>query len=213
MTYLELVNKILIRLRESQVTTITQNDYSTLIAEFVNDAKREVENAWNWESLYTQISVTTSSGTSEYTVTGSGRRFRVSSVNDDTNDAPLRNVSISWIDLQTQMGVTQTGNPGFYAFSGSDGTDTKVKFYPTPDATNTIKFNLYVPQVDLSAGTDVLTVDSDLVIQGALARAMVERGEDGGMTSSEQYSIFKSRLGDMIAQEANRSQDTCWVAD
>lgn len=212
MTYLQIINKVLIRLRENQVSSVTQNAYSTLLGEFVNDSKREVENAWNWESLYTTINVTTVSGTQEYTIAGSGRRFRVSSVNDDTNDAALQNVQLSWIDHQTQLATAQTGDPGFYAFSGSDGTDTKVKFFPTPDATNTIKFNMYVPQVDLSGGSDVLTVDSDLVIQGALARAMVERGEDGGMTSSEQYQIFKSRLADMIAQEATRSNDSNWVA-
>jgi len=50
-TYLQLVNDVLVRLRESQVTTVTQTPYSTLIGALVNDAKREVEDAWQWSQL------------------------------------------------------------------------------------------------------------------------------------------------------------------
>ena len=42
MTYLELVNNVLRRLREREVPTVTANTYSKLIAVLVNDAKREV---------------------------------------------------------------------------------------------------------------------------------------------------------------------------
>ncbi len=46
-TYLSMVNDVLTRLRESTVSSVTQNDYSSLIGSLVNDAKREVEDAWN----------------------------------------------------------------------------------------------------------------------------------------------------------------------
>jgi hypothetical protein len=46
MTYLQLVNKVLTRLREDTVSTVSQNTYSALVGEFVNDAKRLVEDAW-----------------------------------------------------------------------------------------------------------------------------------------------------------------------
>ena len=46
-TYLTLVNSVLKRLLEKTVTSVSQNQYSHLIGEFVNDAKREVEDAWN----------------------------------------------------------------------------------------------------------------------------------------------------------------------
>lgn len=56
MTYLEIVNKVLKRLRETQVTTIDYSEYSSLISEFVNDAKNEVEDAWNWSAHTTSVS-------------------------------------------------------------------------------------------------------------------------------------------------------------
>ena len=51
MTYLELVNDVLIRLREAEVETVSQTDYSKLIGKFVNDAKRQVEDAYSWNVL------------------------------------------------------------------------------------------------------------------------------------------------------------------
>jgi hypothetical protein len=40
MTYLQLVNKVLTRLRENTVDTVGQSTYSALVGELVNDAKR-----------------------------------------------------------------------------------------------------------------------------------------------------------------------------
>jgi len=42
MTYLDIVNKVLIRLREDEVSAVSQTAYSKLIGEFVNDALRQV---------------------------------------------------------------------------------------------------------------------------------------------------------------------------
>jgi len=65
-----------------------------------------------------------------------------------------------------------------------------------------------VPQATLSAdGTSVLVPDV-LVAQNAYARALVERGEDGGLSSSEAYLLYKSMLSDHIALEGTRYPDT-----
>ena len=60
MTYLEMVNNILKRLRERQVSSVNENTYSALIGVLINDAKREVENAWDWSALRTSFAATTS---------------------------------------------------------------------------------------------------------------------------------------------------------
>jgi predicted N-acetyltransferase YhbS len=55
MTYLELVNKVLRRLRESEVSTVqgvgNANQYARLIGDFINEAKSQVEVAWDWSAL------------------------------------------------------------------------------------------------------------------------------------------------------------------
>lgn len=57
MTYLEIVNKVLRRLREPTVTTVTENSYSALVGEFVNDAKRFVEDSWQWRALHDKLTI------------------------------------------------------------------------------------------------------------------------------------------------------------
>ena len=55
MTYLNLVNGVLRRLREPEVTNVTSNSYTKLVADLVNDAKEIVQNAWDWSALRTTL--------------------------------------------------------------------------------------------------------------------------------------------------------------
>lgn len=203
-TYLQMVNDVLARLRENSVSSVTESTYSTLIGKFVNDAKRQVEDAWNWDVLSTTITIPTVAGTSTYTVTGSGIRQRDVVVNDATSQARLNLVSPQWILDQQQLSTVQQGSPVYYAWSGTDGTDSKVELFPTPDAVYSLKFNMIVPQTELSSDATVVSVPSEPIVAGAVARALVERGEDGGLSSAEAYGLFKSVLADYIALEKER---------
>ena len=212
MTYLELVNDVLNRLRESSVATVTETDYSSLIGKFVNDAKKQVEDAWRWNVLNTTIIVNTSAGVSQYTVTGSGKRFSVVSVNDTTNKGILFPMPISQIRDAQQLSTISNGVPGNYAFNGETGGNSNVELFPTPNGTYAIKFNLFVPQADLSTGSTELLVPSEPVVAFAYARALVERGEDGGLSSSEAYGLARSILSDAIAIESNRGiENDIWI--
>jgi hypothetical protein len=203
-TFLQLTNEVLIRLRESTVSATNSTAYSTLISRFVNDAKRQVEDAWTWQALDTTLTITLTPGTSEYSLTGSGRRFKDISVNDTTSQARLSAVSERWILDQEQLSTVQAGDPVYYAWAGWDGTDAKFMVFPKPNRANVLKFNLNVPQLDLSADTDILLIPSEPVIAGAYARALVERGEDGGLASSEAYQLYKSVLSDYVSLEQTR---------
>lgn len=204
MTFLQLINDVLIRLRESQVTSVSANDYTTLIGKLVNDAKKVVEDSWNWEALATTITVTTTGGNSTVTVTGSGLRIKDEVINDTTNRSKLTKVPIQWIMDQQQLTTVSTGVPVYYAWNGHNGTDRKIELFPTPNGTFTLKVNAYVPQADLSSASDVLSVPSQPVALGAYARALVERGEDGGLPSSEAFALYKTALSDEIALESAR---------
>jgi len=215
MTFLELTNEVLARLRENTVSTINQTAYSTLIGHYVNDAKRQVEDSWNWEVLSTTISVSVVPNTTVYTVTGIGTRQKDVTINCTTTGKEFRliNKPAKWIQDQYQLTTVQTGSPTYYAWAGNDGTDTKIEIFPTPDAAYALSVNATVPQVKLVADTDVLLVPSEAVVACAYARAIVERGEDGGLGSSEAYGLYKGILGDLIALESTRSiENDCWEA-
>ena len=205
MTYLELVNDVLIRLREPTVTTVVLNSYSTLIGKFVNDAKRQVEDAFSWNALGTTITVTTAASTASYSLTGAGQKFQVMDVINTTSNVGL--INISFVDMNRKLNFTPLVNsiPTEFAFDGVDGSyDTKVNLYPIPDGVYTIKFALTVPQATLTSDSTVVAVPDVLVVQNAYARALVERGEDGGLSSSEAYQLYKSMLSDYIALEGTR---------
>ena len=205
MTYLELVNDVLIRLREPTVTTVVLNSYSTLIGKFVNDAKRQIEDAFAWNALGQTITVTTASSTASYSLTGAGQKFQVMDVINTTSNVGL--INISFVDMNRKLNFTPLVNsrPTEFAFDGVDGSyDTKVNLYPIPDGVYTIKFALTVPQATLASDATVVLVPDVLVVQNAYSRALIERGEDGGFNSSEAYQLYKSMLSDYIALEGTR---------
>jgi len=205
MTYLQLINNVLIRLRETQVSTNNETTYSTLIGLFVNDAKRQIEDAFNWNVLGTTVTLTTVSATYIYSMTGAGQKFQVQDAINTTSNIGLQNISFVEMNRYQNLVPTTNGLPQYYAFNGVDASgDTKVELYPRPDGVYSIPFSLTVPQATLASdGTSVLVPDT-LVVQNAYARALVERGEDGGLSSSEAYQLYRGMLADQIALEGTR---------
>jgi hypothetical protein len=210
MTYLEIVNSVLVRLREPTVSTVALSTYSTLIGKIVNDAKRQVEDAYDWNVLGQEIDVTTASGTYIYALTGAGQKFRVSSDPlNITSNVIMQQISVAEMRVRQNLQPTVSAVPTQYCFEGVDGSgDAQIQLYGRPDGIYSIKFFVTIPQDVLTAdGTSVLVPDV-LVEQNAYARALVERGEDGGLSSSEAYNLYRSMLADYIALEATRFPET-----
>ena len=213
-TYLTLVNSVLKRLREKTVTSISQNQYSQLIGEFVNDAKREVEDAWNWDALRSTYSFNTISGTVSYTITGSGSKARILSAYNDTEDWFLEyRPSIYFDEMLLLNDTVQEGGPEVYNPNGIDANgDLIVVVYPQPNSVQTIRFNLVVPETELVNDTDETKLSKLAIVQLAHAKAIEERGEDGGIGVNSQYAVAKQSLADAIAIEAGRRPDeTNWA--
>jgi hypothetical protein len=205
MTYLELVNDVLVRLREETVSTVSETTYSSLIGKFVNDAKRAIEDAYEWNILGTTVVVSTVAGTSSYSLTGAGQKFRVQDVINDTANNGMTNIPFANMNRFLNFGNPSNATPTYYAFDGVDASyDTKVTLFPVPDGVYSLRFSLIVPQATLSSDSTVVLMPSELIVQNAYARALVERGEDGGLSSSEAYLLYKSMLSDYIAMEATR---------
>jgi len=205
MTYLELINDVLIRLREPVVTTNNQTVYSTLIGKFVNDAKRQVEDAFAWNVLGTTITLSTTAGTYSYALTGAGQKFQVIDVINATSNVGMKNIDFASMNRKQNFSTPVSGVPYEYAFDGvSTNYDTKVSLYPRPDGVYSIPFSLTVPQATLTSDSTVVAVPDVLVAQNAYSRALIERGEDGGTSSSEAFLLYKSMLSDYIALEGTR---------
>lgn len=204
-TYLDLVNSVLRRVREKEVSSVQDNAYSKMIGEFVNDAKRQCEDAYNWNALSETLTATTIASIFNYVLDGSGQRFRMIDVIDDTSNSVLELISTAQMNKLFLIQTAQNGAPKYYNFNGvnSEG-DTQVDLYPIPDGEYNLRFNIIKPQLPLSADTDKILIPSEPVVFNAVARAIAERGEDGGMASNEQYALFKQSIGDAIALESGR---------
>lgn len=213
MNYIQLVNDVLIRLREPEATSVSDNAYVKLIARFVNDSKRVVEDSYNWNALSDTLSATTTAQVFNYVLVGSGQRFRVIDVINDTQNAFVELASTRWMDQQFLMTTPQTGSPAYYNFNGTNSNgDTQVDLYPIPNGTYNLRFNIIKPQVPLAVNADVLLVPDEPVILGALARAQAERGEDGGVQAGETYQLMKQSLADAISLESGRYlEEQEWV--
>lgn len=211
MNALQLVNSVLRRIRETEVVDFSAS-YTKLILDFINETKREVEDAWDWSSLRSTISIPTDTVNKDYSVTGAGQRYRILSAYNTTNLSLLNLTDRSSILQQQQIGNSSPSVPYSYAVTGQDASlDPIISFGDVPNGIYTLKFNLIVPQNDLAITTDTLTVPWYPVVQGAWARAISERGEDGGQNTSEQYQMYVSSLADAIAQDAGRIGETIWT--
>lgn len=216
MTYLDLVNKVLLRLREPEVTTVqgsgTSNRYARLIGEFVNEAKSQVEAAWDWSALRSTLTATTSSGVFNYEIQGSRNNFKVLDVLNDTSEFVMQYKDAAWFNQQFLLTTPETGAPYYYNFNGvsADG-DTQVDIYPIPDGVYTLRFNITLRNLVLSDDADEVVIPTRPIILFATAMAIEERGEDGGQQSINAYASARSALADEIALDAARHpEDVIW---
>jgi hypothetical protein len=219
-TALSAVNAVLARLRETALTstTFTSNVYGALILRFVNEAKREVEDAWDWTQLRQTIPISTAIGTSTYTVTGAGQRFRFY----DRRKVIWNATTHEWIyqypqgqfeEAKWNFSVNQQ-HPAWYRIIGLDGTgiDPIVELYPTPDAVYALKFPFVVPQADLVLFSDTFNLPLLPVELGAWARAISERGEDGGTSTDLAWQLYRTALSDYVAMNQGLTEDeTVWM--
>lgn len=214
MTYLEMVNKVLIRLREDEVATVNQTAYSKLVGEFVNDALRVVEDAWDWSALRTTLTVTTSANIFNYVLTNSQNRVKILDVVNDTSNFFLKYKTQHWFNNTFLNTTPATGSPQYYTFNGVDSSgDTAVDIYPIPNGVYDVRFNVVQRTPELTSDTDEITIPSLPVIHLAVALATRERGESGGNLTPELFASADRMLSDAVALDANKHpEETVFVA-
>lgn len=204
-TYLQAINRTLIRLRKSTLTTISGiNGYNLLIATLVNEAKEEVESSWDWNCLQTSETLAIVAGTGEYTLAGWGEEFSIELVYDDTHDCVIPGPT-DFVSITAGLGTSVVTGPRTWAMSGVDTTtgDPQITFYPTPSESASFTVHGKVKTATLSGGQDLILVPWRPVVLLAHALAVDERGEDGGAPFDELYQRYQQALSTAIARDAN----------
>jgi len=207
-TFLQLVNYVLTSLREDTVLGFTES-YAAMIAQMVNDAKEDVEDSGPWRALRTAVSVAATSGNATTTLTSTNPRsyimyggdlqaqfFRT----DAGHEAQITVVGIEVLRQYQNSAAADNSQPSFVAFT-TDGTNLVCHFWPTPDATYNYRGIFVIPQAELSATTDTLTIPWRPVARQAVFYAMDERGSEFSGRLETEAAKAKSALDGAIAAD------------
>lgn len=219
MTYLQLINNVLTRLREDTIEAglIDTDPYFRSIGAQVNDAKDRVEDAWQWGALrgtdvvgipVGQFVDLPNSADNNYIL----KRVYSSIFYDPLVTLPaltgMRQVSVGEIRQAYQGGLASvpTGQPTKFAVTGTNPTTNEIRVTVYPKAATADEYALTVDRVShqnsLVGATDNLLVPSLPVYTLATALASRERGEVGGTPTSELFTIADRHLSDAIAQDS-----------
>jgi hypothetical protein len=214
MTFRELINEVLIRLREDTIATdwsgnindsATVTDYQKVIGSLINDSKNNIEAYHDWLVLRETVDITTVSGTRNYNLS-SGQEVKIIDVVNQATGHSLSQVSRQYVN-STMYPTENTGEPLYYAFNGSDSSNNlKIDLEPKPNVVQTLSFDVVKPQSDLKTASTVLKIPEKVVIIGAWMRAVAERGEDGGTQSSVIAMEYKEILNQAIMIDGGNTQ-------
>jgi len=214
MTYREVINEVLIRLRETPIASdwsgsinnsSTVSDYNKVIGALVNDAKRSIESYHDWQILRETVNITTVADTKNYSLS-SGQEFKIIDVINNATGNELLQVSRAYLNRE-RYPTASTGEPHYYGFNGADSSNNlKVDLSPTPSKAETISFDIVKYQDALTNASTVIKIPTKPLILGAFARALSERGEDGGTQSSLAAQEAGAAISQAIMMDAGNTQ-------
>ena len=203
MTYLNVMNNVLRRLRETEAASVTESIYARMVGDFIDDAKTMVAQAADWSALRETVTITTAADDNTYSLAGTGDDVKIMSVLNDTQNCFMEYQTKDLFNDQLYIAGASTGAPKYYTFNGLDSNgDTQVLVGPTPDGVYNLRFDVVKRQARLTANSDVLLIPSKPVIHYAVALLSRERGETGGTSTAEHFAIAERFLTDAIALDA-----------
>lgn len=203
MTYLNLINSVLRRLREEETTSVTSTTYVKMVGDFVNDAKTLVGQAADWSALRETLTISTTASDNTYSLTGGGDNVKVMSMLNDTQNCFMTYQTKDWFNDALYISNAVEGAPKYFTYNGLDSNgDTQILLGPTPDGVYSVRVDLVKRQADLTANTDSLLIPAQPVIHLAVALLARERGETGGTSTAEYFQVANQYLADAIAIDA-----------
>lgn len=219
------------------------DEYRLLIMQLLNEAKEEVEeNGWPFYALRQTVTITLTAGTAEYDITTSGAadvdtNDRSLLLYEKTSSEGSRESAENTYDSLPQVFDVTTSSerrlrektqeqierlhftdsdeqrkPELFAI-WIDGDSLRLKVWPTPDGTYTLKTRLYIPQDELSSDdlTTVLSIPDRPVWTLALFKANEERGEELGRPGSSLQKAHMDALANAVGREQTEADITVFL--
>jgi hypothetical protein len=212
----------------SSATQLTDS-YDRLVGRFINQIKEEIEDAHNWRSLRTTLTVSIAAGSNVGTITGANERSRVVrarnqhyghqplvfDITNPTNPIPLHEAEIADIIYRESLETQQTQEPYLFAIDNATGDVPQLRVYPTPNTARTVELTMVVPQARLNDDNlDVaIRIPTRPLEIGALWFALKERGEELGINGLFTEERFRTALADAIARDDTEQGGTYLVIE
>jgi hypothetical protein len=226
-TFLQLVNDVLVRLRETTVVTNNSTAYSTLIGAFVNDAKREVEDAWQWSGLLDYFTFTVqTAGVYQYETTGAttqtGRTLgdRTRLWIDDDENVPL--LFCTTKNYESQL-MWQPAIENFVPYQvalnqGATAQNIPVAWQVVPSITNN-NAGLWNKTINIYYPPNQIAVTNSLTYRCYVVNPQVELANDSDVMivpywpvvqKAYLYALFErgEELGESLSLTAKKVEDT-----
>lgn len=231
MTVLQIVNRILRRLREDTVQTLTENPYSTLITEFVADVHEELlQHEWSSMQHTVEVPVDALQRTldlSRLEVDGgdveAGSRLpttnsilywaKVFDDNADTEGCDLIERTPEELEDRYQQDRDYVAqDPLYIAFRNHPDRDgVEAILWPPPATSRHIRIRMWTPEAPIDADADdarTLLVPSRPLQLGALYLALNERGEELGEPGGVAERRYYDSVGIALEADVNRRART-----
>jgi hypothetical protein len=224
MTYLNLINAVLSRLRESTANApdISNNPFYNMIASAVNDAKESVEDSWEWGALRNADAVTVPVDTYDVILPNSAdSSYQISRVVNNSTGGTLTPLPLVRIESLYSKAVPGSTFPTAYGFIADlwDATDDslatngqqRIRLSGPASEETVLTVHNTKRQAPLSVLTARLKVPAAPVYLLATALASRERGEIGGTPTSELFVLADRALSSAIAIDSARfSEELFW---
>jgi hypothetical protein len=230
-TYRQVLNTVIGLLSETEIAgaATTLDTYQKLVALFVNQIKEEIEDAHNWRSLRSTVTVVVDANTNEEPLTGTNERSRVVRYRDQqaghkplvfdvttpSQPIPLLELDLADMIYRETIDTQSSTQPIFFAIDNTTGDVPSIRVYPTPSVNRTIQATLVVPQARLTeANLDTaIRIPTRPLEIGALWFALKERGEELGINGLFTEERFRNALADAIARDDTEQGGTYLVVE
>ena len=203
MTYLDLVNQVLVRLRDDKIGAFIDDAYVETIKTLVNDAKFFVENAWEW-NINRQVDKVVANKNTVSLPNSDRTGYHIYNVRDK-NGRRLRIIPKGYALDKAKASPTEF--PWGYYHAGRTQNEQSLGIFPPPENNPVLDIEAHYPSPPLVAEGDVLYIPALPVILYATSFAVRERGETGGTSAQEWTAFAQQALKDAI------SRDTTWNPD
>lgn len=215
MTYLQMVNAVLRRLREDEVATVEESTYSKMIRDFVLESVQEVESARNWNALRATYTINTSADVYGYSLVDVPQGYNIQYLHREGADVDLKKApSANWMTHQYLSSDT-TGAPAWYDVNGVDSNgDPVMNLYPIPNGTYEIHVNLKVNTTDDPVDATPILLPQRPILLRAYQFAVEERGDIGSDSLSLLEERYRQALGSAVEYDLLLNEDeTVWFEE